>query len=80
MCDLELQVHAACGLTYTPNLKSHLEVHVIVLGPHGGSMRLRFLLLLLLLLLFLILHITTYYYRPTATLPTATYLLLPINL
>lgn len=34
---LEMQIHAACGLTHTPTSKSHLEVHVLVLGPHGGQ-------------------------------------------
>ena len=34
---LEMQIHAACGLTRTPTSKSHLEVHVHVLGPYGGQ-------------------------------------------
>ena len=29
-------MHAACGLTCSPSLKSTLEVHVLVKGPHGG--------------------------------------------
>ena len=33
---MEFQVHAACGLTCSPSLKSTLEVHVLVKGPHGG--------------------------------------------
>ena len=33
---IEMQIHAACGLTHSPTSKSHLEVHVLVLGPYGG--------------------------------------------
>ena len=36
VCDIEFQVHAACGMTYSPSVKSTLEVHVLVKGPHGG--------------------------------------------
>ena len=39
VCDIEFLVHAACGLTHSANVRSTLEVHVMVTGPHGGCIR-----------------------------------------